>query len=168
MSKRMLFVAIFCGLIALLAQPVSLRAAAPALTGSWQFTLTQTSPTVTAQIPGLATFTSDGSMTETNGLELVPVVGTTATGAGHASAGHGIWQLGPSMTFFYIQYYSVVVNSNGALISTNITTMDVTPTSTGTNFSGSYTTATVNPSGITLKTVSGTVSGQLIPHPPLP
>jgi hypothetical protein len=167
MSKRILLTALFCGLAALVSQPVPAKAASPALTGSWQFTLTPLGPTPTVPIPGLATFTSDGSMTETDGLELISGPSST-TGKLSGSPGHGIWQLGPPMTYFYVQYDSLVVNPNGSLNATNKTTMNVSLTSTGMTFSGSYMTQTISPQGTVLKTVTGAVTGQLIPHPPLP
>jgi hypothetical protein len=45
--------------------------------------------------------------------------------------------------------------------------MTVTLNSTGSQFSGSYTTAQASVSGVTT-TTSGTIKGQLIPHPTLP
>ena len=165
MSKRLLLLALI-GAFVLLVGSVPAMAAIPSLQGSWRFTLTPATPTPSAQIPGLVTFTSDGSLIETDGSELTAISATT--GATPSSPGHGVWQLGPSMTFYYVQYDSITVAANGALISTNQTTMTLTMSSTGQNFSGSYTTSTINPQGMVLKTVSGSVTGVLIPHPALP
>jgi len=157
--------------LALIAMPASVMAATPpSLVGSWQFTLTPTTPTPpTIAIPALATFTSDGTMIETDGSELAPKPapssGATPT---YSSPGHGIWQLGPSMTFFYVQYYSIVANQNGTLNSSADTTMTVTLDSTGTIFSGNFVTSYLSPSGKVIRTVSGMASGTQIPHPLLP
>ena len=75
-------------LIACLSFGLSLSAVKPvigqaanlrSLTGSWQLTLmpvssTASSPTV-VPVPGLATFTSDGSVVETDATEVVPMAG---------------------------------------------------------------------------------------------
>lgn len=167
MTNRMLLSITILGLAALCAEAVPANAASPSLAGSWKFMLTPTTPTPSPQIPGLATFTSDGSMIESDGLEVVVKAPSTVSG-GFNSPGHGIWQLGPSMTFYYVQYISVVVNQNGSLNSTNTTTMTLTPNSTGTAFSGTYSTQLATAMGKILKTTTGTVSGQLIPHPALP
>ena len=120
MSKRTLFASIASALIAIAVQPLS--AATPSLSGSWQFTLSATSPASDVQIPGLATFTADGSAIETD----------------------------------------------GALYAQNVTTMLLAVDSTtGSTFKGSYTTVQVM--GTISKILSsGTVTGQLIPHVPLP
>jgi hypothetical protein len=166
-NKTLLSMTIF-GLIALFALPFSAHAASAGLAGSWQFTLTPTTPTPpVVQIPGLATFTTDGSMIETDGLEIATKPPSTVSTTFN-SPGHGIWQLGPSMTFYYVQYFSIVANKNGSLNATNNTTMTLTTDSTGTKFTGTYVTELVNPAGMILKTTTGTVTGSLIPHPALP
>lgn len=171
MSTKTLLTSIFCGLILLLAQPMSMTAATPTLAGSWQFTLTPTTPpTPTSTVPGLATFTKDGSVIETDGLEVAPGIASTVNGLGYGTPGHGIWQLLPCLCGYYVQYISLVVDTNGALHAKNTTTMTVTvsASSSGTQFSGAYTTVQVGPAGSVPKTTTGTVSGQLIPHPALP
>ena len=72
MSTKNLLASITCALIALVAQPISIAAANPSLAGSWQFTLTPGTPTPGISIPGLATFTADGSVVETDGSEVAP------------------------------------------------------------------------------------------------
>jgi hypothetical protein len=162
MSKNALLTSIICGLAILLAQPMSLRAANPSLAGSWELTFTPTVPPTppVIQIPGLATFTRDGSAIETDGTEV----------AMHATPGHGIWQLMPCLCSFYIQYFSLGVDSDGGLSSKSVTVAIVTPATsgTGTTFSGQYTTTTTGPSGTPPKTTTGTLTGTLIPHPALP
>jgi hypothetical protein len=63
-----------------------------------------------------------------------------------------------------------VVNPDGALNSYNTTTMTVSVISatTTTMLSGDYTTVRTDPNGNVIKTISGAVSGQLIPHPKFP
>lgn len=165
MSVKTLLASTICGLAILIAQPTPMKAAIPTIAGSWQITLTPTTPPAppVITVPGLATFISDGSVIETDGTQVVP--GPSAT---FNTPGHGIWQLSPALVSYYIQYISVVVNPNTSLHAKNTTTMTVTPDLTGTIFTGNYTTVTVDPTGHTIKTVKGTVSGQLIPHPLLP
>jgi hypothetical protein len=160
---RTLRASIFCGLIAVAIQPTT-QAATPSLAGSWQITLTPVAPASTGAIPGLATFTSDGSTIETDASEVVPNPSAPNT---YGTPGHGIWQPLPSGTGLYVQYISIVANSDGSLYAKNETTITVTLNSTSTSFSGSYTTDTVTATG-TVTTVSGTISGTLIPHPKLP
>jgi hypothetical protein len=171
MSTKNLLASITCGLIVLVAQPISMAAANPSLAGSWQFTLTPATPTPGISIPGLATFTADGSVVETDGSEVAPSPGPSATSAAtFGTPGHGIWQLLPARTGFYVQYISIVVNPDGALNSYNTTTMTVSVISatTTTMLSGDYTTVRTDPNGNVIKTISGAVSGQLIPHPKFP
>jgi len=168
MRKQTLFALIVCGLTAIAFQPTSAAAATPSLAGSWQFTLTPTAPPTppVVEIPGLATFTTDGSAIETDGSEFVPNPPST-TPVNGGTPGHGIWQQGNTPESLYIEYISLVLNADGSLYARNITTMLVTLNSAGDQFKGSYTTDQVI--GASTKVVSsGTVSGQLIPHVPLP
>jgi len=169
MTNKTLLTITILGLTALCALPASVNAATSPLVGSWQFALTpSTAPNPAAAIPGLATFVSDGTIVETDGLEIAVKPPSSTGAATYSSPGHGVWQLGPSLTFYYVQYYSIVANKNGTLAATNNTTMNLTLNSTGTSFTGSYTTELTSPSGTVLKTTTGTVSGTLIPHPALP
>jgi hypothetical protein len=165
MSKRTLFASIFCGLIAIAVQTMS--AATPSLAGSWEFTLTATTPTPAVEIPGLATFTTDGSVIETDGSEFAPIPSSTAT-VKASTPGHGIWQLANTPETLYVQYISLVLDADGALYARNVTTMFLTmDTTTGNSFKGTYTTEQTM--GTLTRTLSsGTVTGQLIPHLPLP
>lgn len=179
MSRKMLFLAIVCGLIAFAVQPAS--AATPSLAGSWQFTLTTgvtpipvtavtSTPTPLAGgIPGLATFTADGSVIETDGSEFATVPSSTVTVGKASSPGHGIWQLGSvvgsTVETFDVQYVSLVLNVDGTLYARNTTTMSLTLDKTGTTFKGTYTTyQALITSALTRILSSGTVTGQLIPH----
>ena len=170
MSARTLFVLIVCVVVALLFEPAPAMAAKSPLVGSWQITLTPNAPPTPPVIPapGLATFTTDGSVVETDGTELAPGPAST-TGPTFGSPGHGIWQLLPSLTGFYIQWNSVTVNANGSLHSSSVTvaTASVVASSTGTTLSGQYTT-TITTSGGVVNTITGKITGTLIPHPLLP
>jgi hypothetical protein len=144
-----------------------MAAATPSLAGSWQLSLVPTTPPTPLAIPGLATFSTDGSVIETDGSELAPGPATT-TGPVAISSAHGIWQLSPAMVSYYLQWFSVGVNADGSLNSTFVTTATVAFNSTSRNkFTGLYTTVESTSSGIT-KTTSGTITGTLIPHPKLP
>jgi hypothetical protein len=159
MRSKTFFASIVCGLVAIAVQPKSAAAATPTLAGSWQFTLTPTSPPTppVIQIPGLVTFTTDGSAIETDGSELI----------NHRSPGHGIWQAGPTPGSLYVEYISLVLTAEGSLSARDVTTMLLSQSSTGNQFAGSYTTVQ-EAGGVTITLFSGTVSGQLIPHVPLP
>jgi len=144
-----------------------MSAATPSLAGSWEFTLTATTPTPAVEIPGLATFTTDGSVIETDGSEFAPIPSSTAT-VKASTPGHGIWQLANTPETLYVQYISLVLDADGALYARNVTTMFLTmDTTTGNSFKGTYTTEQTM--GTLTRTLSsGTVTGQLIPHLPLP
>ncbi len=170
MSSKTLFASILCGLIAIAVRPMS--AATPTLAGSWQFSLTAATPsastTPATEIPGLATFTADGSAIETDGSEFAPSVSSATAEAIKATPGHGIWQLANTPATLFVKYVSLLLDVNGALYGENLTTMFLTiDATTGTTFKGSYT--TVQTVGTLTKILStGTVTGILIPHVPLP
>jgi hypothetical protein len=167
MSKRTLFACVvFAGFLALVQV---LSAATPSLTGSWQFTLTATAPPTppVVPIPGLATFTSDGSVIETDGSEFALTASATAAPAKTSTPGHGIWQMANTPETLYVQYISLVLDTDGALYARRVTTMFLTMNAAGNMFSGTYTTDQVTGSVTTLLS-SGTVTGQLIPHVALP
>jgi hypothetical protein len=166
MFTKTFLASIVCGLIAIAVQPMSAVAATPSLAGSWQFTLTPTTPTPPVEVPGLVTFTTDGSAIETDGLEFVPNPAST-TPINGSTPGHGIWQPGNTPASLYVEYISLVLNTDGSLYGRNVTTMLVSLNSKGNQFSGSYTT-TQEVGTITRILSSGTVSGLLIPHVPLP
>ncbi len=169
MSRTTALAPIVCGLIAVLGQPLYMEAAGPSLVGSWQLLLVPNTPPIPAiPIQGLATFTSDGTVIETDASQVVPGLSASGAGTTYATPGHGIWQPGPAITNLFVQFISVVANSDTSLYGKNTTTMTVALDSTGAKMRGAYTSQLVDPSGNVLKTISGTVTGQLIPHPKLP
>lgn len=167
MSRRTLIGYIVCGLIVMALQSTPAAAATPNLTGSWQFTLTPASATPPVAIPGLATFTTDGSVVETDGSEFAPGPLSTSPIAMPNTPGHGIWQMANTPETLFVQYISLVLESDGSLHARNITTMFLTMNSKGNQFTGTYATDQVTGTVTTLVS-SGKVSGQLIPHIPLP
>jgi len=118
------------------------------------------------EIPGLATFTTDGSVIETDGSEFVPSPPSAAP-FNAATPGHGIWQIAATPGTLYVEYISLVLNADGSLFARNVTTMFLTLNTAGNQFTGTYTTDQVIGS-ITRVLSKGTVKGQLIPHIPLP
>jgi hypothetical protein len=118
-------------------------------------------------VPGLATFTSDGSAVETDATEVVPMMIAAGT-AVYGTPGHGIWQPGPAVGNLFIQFISLMVNPNTTLHAKKIVTITGTLDSTGNHFSGNYHFELVDPTGHIITMGSGTVTGQRIPHPLLP
>ena len=168
MRRKTFLASIVCGLIAIAVQPTSAAAATPSLAGSWQFTLTPTAPPTppVIQIPGLATFTTNGSVIETDGSEFVPNPPST-TPINASTPGHGIWQTANVPGSLYVEYISLVLNTDGSLFARNVTAMFLTLNTKGDQFKGTYTRDQVIGS-VTTTVSSGTVSGHLIPHVPLP
>ena len=173
MRRKLVLACMFSGLILLAIQPVAAQGNSPSsLVGSWQLTFVANTPPVpvtppVVPVPGLATFTSDGTVVETDATEVVPVVISAGTAA-YGTPGHGIWQPGPAIGNLFIQFYSLMVNQNTTLHSKKIVTITGALDSTDSHFSGNYSFELVDPSGHVLGTGSGTVTGQKIPHPLLP
>jgi len=133
------------------------------LVGSWELALTPNSPLASPfalQIPGLATFTSDGAV--------IADVGQIARIGAFFSTAHGIWQPSPVFGRFFVRTISFMTNPNATLRAKRILTMTVAPNANGDQFSGGYTLEVVDPTGAVLFTGSGSVTGDLIPHPLLP
>lgn len=168
MSRKAVMISILCGLFTLLVQPTTAAAANPSLVGSWQLNFVPTTPAIPPiPIAGVATFTSDGTVVESDASQVVP--GASANGSiTYATPGHGIWQLGPAFTSLFVQFISVVSNPDTSLAGKTKTTMNVSLDTTRTKLKGGYTSEVVDPLGNILKTTSGTVTGKLIPHPLLP
>jgi hypothetical protein len=160
-----IFGAVLSGMGAPASQPTT-----PSLAGSWQLTLTPAGPfpTPNATVQALATFTSDGSVIETDSSELALISPAVVATAIRATPGHGIWQPAPAVGNLFIQFISLVVNQNQSLYARKTVTINGVLDSAGNNFSGTYSYVLVDPNGHVLNTGSGTVSGQRIPHPLLP
>jgi hypothetical protein len=124
----------------------------PTLVGAWAFTATPETKSDVAppSIEGLATFTSDGTVAETDTMSIV----------GRISPGHGIWQRGPIPGgYFFVRYLSLRPNPNGTMHSKLIMTMFLTVNSTGDQFSGPYDIQVLDGNGDTMSTSKGAVDG---------
>jgi len=169
MKRRIVLACMSFGLVASAIQPlVAQTTNPPSLAGSWQLTLTPVTPTASALIPihGLATFTSDGSVVETDATQVIPMV--AAGTAIYSTPGHGIWQPGPVFGRLFIQFISLLVNHNGTLHSKKIVTITGALDSIGDSFRGNYDYELVDPTGHIITKGSGTITGKRIPHPLLP
>jgi hypothetical protein len=172
MRRKLVIACMSCGLILSAIQPLAAQATnPPSLAGSWQLTLIAGGPPASSPavvpVPGLATFTSDGSVVETDATEVVPMMIAAGT-AVYGTPGHGIWQPGPAVGNLFIQFISLMVNPNTTLHSKKIVTITGALDSTGNHFSGNYHFELVDPTGHIITMGSGTVTGQRIPHPLLP
>jgi hypothetical protein len=169
--RKKLIVCVFSGLILVALQPLAAQSPTPSpLVGSWQITLTPATPPNSppiVPISGLATFTTDGSVIETDATEVVPT--TTAAGTTtYGTPGHGIWQPSPAFGHLFIQFFSLVVNSDTTVSAKKSFTITVALNAAGTQMSGGYSFVVVDPTGHVITMGSGIVSGQKIPHPLLP
>jgi hypothetical protein len=164
---RKLLAGLFCALMLQAISPAFAQTNIPSLVGSWEFTLIQDPSRVSSAIEGLATFTTDGSVIETDATEVVPVQSLT-TGVLHGTPGHGIWQPSPVFGQLFVRFMSLIVGPNATLRAKRILTMTLALNATKDQFSGSYSVEFVDPAGHMLSTSSGTVKGQLMVHPQLP
>jgi len=170
-KRRYLIACIALALVPSAIQPLAAQSTtSPSLAGSWQLTLIPVTPAdsiAVVPIRGLATFTADGSVVETDATEVVAM--TTASGARvYATPGHGIWQPGPAVGNLFIQFISLLVNPNETLHAKKTVTITGALDSTGNRFRGNYSFELVDPTGHVIATGSGTVTGVRIPHPLLP
>jgi hypothetical protein len=150
-----------CGLLWFAFQPIAVAqegATKVPLVGSWEFTAKPNLSSSAEIVSGLATFTSDGTVIETDASEAVL----------HLTAGHGIWQPSPVIGNLFIRFTSLMANPDGTLHAKRIVTMTVALNSIGDQFSGGYSFEVVTPSGHVFTMGSGTVTGQLMIHPLLP
>jgi hypothetical protein len=162
MPRQILTTFTLCMLLLLPIHPVSraqVGTTPTPLTGSWEFTLKpNSSPSGESLIAGLATFTSDGSVIETD----------TSEAGLHLTPGHGIWVPSPLVGRWFIRFTNLVASPNGTLRAKRILAMTAELNSTGDQFSGGYSFGTVDTSGHVIATGAGTVAGQLMVHPFLP
>jgi len=170
MKRNLLTAGISLGIILSASRPLAAQTSTPSLAGSWQFTLVPSSPTAAAPMPiyALATFTSDGSVVETDSTEVVPPPSAINNGATYGTPAHGIWQPGPAAGNLFIQFINLQLNRNGSLHAKRTVTITGVLDSTGNQFSGNYSYQVVDSMGRTTATGTGTVTGQRIPHPLLP
>src|SRR5450432_2833587 len=166
-SKLVIALVVFGAVLSGLQPLAAQNPTPPPLAGSWQLTLTpapRNPPASAPMIQALATFTSDGSVIETDSSEMAPIAPAVTSGI-RATGGHGIWQPAPAFGNLYIQFISLVVNQNGSLYARKTVTITGALDSAGNTFSGSYGYVLADPNGGVLATGSGTVTGQRIPHP---
>jgi hypothetical protein len=158
MRRKILIAFAFCGLCFATQPSLIAQTSKPTLVGSWEFTAKPNPDPSGTQVAGLMTFTSDGTVVESDTSEV----------ARHATPGHGIWQLGPTPGIWFIRFTSHQANRDGSLHSSRVVTITVTLNSTADQFSGNYSFQTVDPTGHVLTMGSGAVEGQLMVHPLLP
>ena len=131
----------------------------PSLVGSWEFTVEPDSGhSAEHEIAGLATFTSDGTVIETD----------TSQAAFHVTSGHGIWQPGPAIGTLFVRFTNLAATPEGKLHTKRIVTLTVELNSTGDRFNGGYSFEVIDTSGRTIETGSGSITGELMVHPLLP
>ena len=172
MKLKLLLASVFLGMILLASPRLGAQTVTPpSLPGSWQLTFVPVSPTPTTvpavQIPGLATFTADGSLVETDATEVTPEAAATNSATG-GTPGHGTWQTGPAAGNFFIQFMSLVVNHTGVLQDRRIVTITGTIDNTGNRFTGTYESHLTSPAGHVTGTTMGGFTADRITHPELP
>src|SRR5260370_25854272 len=100
MRRKLVLVCMSVGITLSASQHLAAQVTNPlSLAGSWQLTLIPASPPASmppvAPVLGLATFTSDGSVVETDATEAVPMMIAAGT-AVYATPGHAISQPRPT------------------------------------------------------------------------
>lgn len=170
---KLLFVSVSLGIFLLASQHLGAQTATPpSLPGSWQLTFVPVSPSSTTvpavQTQGLATFTADGSLVETDATEVIPGPAATNAGSTSGTPGHGIWQPGPAIGNFFIQFMSLVVNHTGVLEDRRIVTITGTIDNTGNHFTGNYESHLISPAGHVTDATMGSFTADRITHPALP
>lgn len=166
MKSKLLFPTIILASVLIAIQPAD--AQTQSLAGSWQLTLSS-GPTVTEPaIHALATFTSDGSVIESDSSQATTISPSARIAGRTGTPGHGIWQPAPAIGNLFVQFISLIVNPNGTLYARKTVTIFGAMDASGDNFSGNYSYILTDPNGGQLGTGTGTVSGQRIPHPLLP
>jgi len=102
----------------------------------------------------------------------MPVSAQLDTGRQRAAvfgtSGHGFWQPGNRPGSLFIQFTSLFTSPDSTLRSKRIVTLLVGLNSTGDQFGGVYSFVVLEPTGQTIMTGSGTVTGQLMTHLALP
>lgn len=127
------------------------------LVGSWRATFTPIpgDPAQFPPIPALFTFTSDGTLVETDGGSLVPFMNT------FGSPGHGVWRkIGNHR--YEIKNIILVVNSDMTLFLTGTIRLTVKVSANGDSFQGSATFSFLDPNGVDFGSGPENISGQRI------
>jgi hypothetical protein len=164
MRRRLFVVCTLIGLIASVSQ-FGLAQAQPSLVGSWQLTLVANGPPTPPAIPvaGLANFTSDGGAIATAaGILVGPVTSTTPTTPLNPAFGN--WNDGGAIGHAVFKFVSLISNANGSLYATRTFQAVVTPSSDGSEFSGTYSFTVVDTNGDAIASGSGSIRGTLITH----
>jgi hypothetical protein len=170
MKSKLSIAFLSVGLILFAGHGYAARATTPStsLAGSWQLVLLPVTPVVPpAPVHGLVTFTTDGSLVETDATEVVPIITSAATPS-HGTPGHGIWQPGPVFGTYYIRFVTLIVDNNGVLKATKTVIITGTLDSTGNTFAGTYSYQVVDSAGNVIGTGSGRASADRMIHSPLP
>lgn len=165
---RKLIAGLFCALMLQAISPAVAQTNIPSLAGTWEFTLNPDPAHPAPAIEGLATFTTDGSVIETDASEAVPVQPSTGAPVLRGTPGHGIWQPSPVFGQLLVRLTSLIVNPNATLRAKRLVSMTLTLNAAGDQFSGGYSVEIVDPAGHVLTGSSGTVKGELMVHPQLP
>jgi hypothetical protein len=127
------------------------------LVGSWRATFTPVAgnPVQFPPLPALFTFTSDGTLVETDGGSLVPFMDT------FGSPGHGVWRK-TGRHKFEMKNIIIVVNSDGTLFLTGTIRLTVQLSADGDSFQGGGTFSFVDPNGVDFGSGPENISGQRI------
>lgn len=127
------------------------------LVGSWRATFTPVpgDPVQFPPLPALFTFTSDGTLVETDGGSLVPFMDT------FGSPGHGVWRKVGNRRF-ELKNIILVVNSDGTLFLTGTIRLTVRVSANGDSFQGGGTFSFVDPNGVDFGSGPENISGQRI------
>jgi hypothetical protein len=173
MNRKLSIAFLSLGLILFAGHGDTAKAATPpmSLAGSWQLEFVPLTPVVPPPglIYGLATFTADGSLVETDSTEVVPNITFPSTPS-YGTPGHGVWQPGPGPTQsnFYIRFLTLILNNNGALMGTKTVIVTGALDSSGNHFGGRYSYQVVDSAGNVIGNGSGRAIGDRILNPALP
>ena len=184
MRRKMAASCIVCFLLGWAAQTGSAQITPPSLVGSWQLTLVPDSLTSppSIPIPALATFSSDGNaiaignsiLAGADGVALVPATkkGKKQCPDGNCLSGTpmavGNWNGGGAVGHVFFKVLSQITNTNGSLFATRTFQAIVTPSSDGSQFTGSYSFQIIDSSGAMIASGSGAITATLIPHEFIP
>ena len=128
-----------------------------ALVGSWRATFTPIAgnPVQFPPIPALFTFTSDGTLVETDGGSLVPFMDT------FGSPGHGVWRKIGNRKY-EMKNIILVVNSDMTLFLTGTIRLTVRVSADGNSFQGSGTFSFLDENGVDFGSGPENISGKRI------